>query len=124
LFLVIVLLYTGLVAGGAEALLTLLYRKPEIAAEAHLLLPLGIAMVLESIKQGSAMALLSLNRMRIFFVSRAVAVAIFIVGSWLLIRIWTPDGILWANALSHAAGTAIVIGAALMLKNACGRTNS
>jgi O-antigen/teichoic acid export membrane protein len=115
LFLVIVLFYTGAVMSEANTILALLYRKPEIVAGAYLLWPLGLAMVAESVKQGSTMALLALNKTRIFFVSRTVAVSIFIVGAWSVGRLWAPEGLLWANALSHAAGSAIVICAALAL---------
>ena len=112
LFLVLVLIYAGLVMSEAKTILSLLYRKPEIAAGAYLLWPLGLAMILESGRQGSQMALLSLNVTQPFFVSRVVAVSVFIVGALALGRIWSADGILWAYAMSHAAGTAFVIHAA------------
>lgn len=112
LFLALVVIYAGLVMSEAKPILSLLYRKPEIAAGAYLLWPLGLAMILESGRQGSQMALLSLNVTRPFFVSRVIAVAVFLVGALALGRIWSADGILWAYAASHAAGTAFVIYAA------------
>jgi O-antigen/teichoic acid export membrane protein len=112
LFLALVLVYAGAVMSEAKTILALLYRKPEIAAGAYLLWPLGLAMILESARQGSTMALLSMNVTRPFFASRVVAVSVFIVGALALGRIWSADGILWAYAMSHAAGTALVVYAA------------
>jgi hypothetical protein len=45
-------------------------------------------------------------------VSRVVALSVFILGALALGRIWSAHGILWAYALSHAAGTAFVVYAA------------
>jgi O-antigen/teichoic acid export membrane protein len=112
LFLTLVLVYAGLVMSEAKTILSLLYRKPEITAGAYLLWPLGLAMILESARQGSTMALLSLSVTRTFFVSRVVAVSVFVVGVLTLGRIWSAEGILWAYAMSHAAGTALVVYAA------------
>jgi O-antigen/teichoic acid export membrane protein len=116
-FTAIVVLYAGIVMLEAPRLLTLLYRKPEIAAAAHLLWPLGLAMILESARQGSSMALLSMNRTRMFFVSRVVGVAAFLGGIAVLARPMGMEGILWANVIAHAVGTGILIVEALNLKD-------
>jgi hypothetical protein len=117
LFSALVVVYAGIVIAEARAILEFIYRKPEITGGVHLIWPLGLAMVLESVRQGSAMALLSVNVTRIFFASRLVAVLIFVAGALMLGRIWGAEGVLWANAASHAVGTAIVIYAALALGN-------
>jgi O-antigen/teichoic acid export membrane protein len=112
LFVALVLLYAGIVMSESKTILSLLYRKPEIAAGAYLLWPLGLAMILEAARQGSSMALLSLNVTRPVFTSRLVAVSIFAVSALVLGRIWPAEGILWAYAMSHAAGTALIMYAA------------
>ena len=113
LFVGLVLMYAGVVMSESKAILSLLYRKPEIAAGAHLLWPLGLAMIREAARQGSSMALLSLNITRPVFTSRLVAISIFIAGALALSRIWPAEGILWAYAMSHAAGTALIMYAVL-----------
>ncbi len=112
LFVALVVIYAGLVMSESKAILSLLYRKPEIAAGAYLLWPLGLAMILESARQGSSMALLSLNVTRPLFMSRLVAISVFAAGAIALGRLWPAEGILWAYAMSHAAGTALVMYAA------------
>jgi len=112
LFVALVLVYAGLVMSESKAILSLLYRKPEIAAGAYLLWPLGLAMILESARQGSSMALLSLNVTRPLFVSRLVAISVFVIAAIALGRMWPAEGILWAYAMSHLAGTTLVMYAA------------
>jgi O-antigen/teichoic acid export membrane protein len=112
LFVALVVIYAGLVMSESKTILSLLYRKPEIAAGAYLLWPLGLAMILEAARQGSSMALMSLNITRPLFMSRLVAISIFVIGVIVLGRIWPAEGILWAYAMSHAAGTALIIYAA------------
>ena len=59
------------------------------------------------------MALLSLNVTRPLFVSRLVAISVFVIGAIALGRMmWPAEGILWAYAMSHLAGTALVMYAA------------
>lgn len=112
LFVGLVVIYAGLVLAESKPILSLLYRKPEIAAGAHLLWPLGLAMILEAARQGSSMALLSLNVTRPLFISRVIAISIFAIGAIALGRLWPAEGILWAYAMSHAAGTALIMYAA------------
>jgi O-antigen/teichoic acid export membrane protein len=113
----LVVLYAALVLSEARAVLEFIYRKPEIAAGAHLLWPLAIAMVLETARQGPSVALLALNRTPIFFVSRVVAVTVFIVGAMSLGRMLGAEGILWANALSHAVGALMFLSVVLNIKD-------
>jgi len=115
LFTGLVVLYAAIVAAESKAILSLLYRKPEIAAGAYLLWPLGIAMVLEAARQGSSMALLSLNVTRTFFIARVAAVSVFVAGVLTLGKLWGAEGILWANAMSNAAGAALIFIAAMRL---------
>lgn len=115
LFVALVLVYAGLVMSESKTILALLYRKPEISAGAYLLWPLGLAMILEAARQGSSMALLSLNVTRPLFVSRLVAISVFVIAAIALGRMWPAEGILWAYAMSHGAGTALVMYAAFYL---------
>lgn len=108
-FTIIVVLYAALIMIEAPRLLNLLYRKPEIVAAAHLLWPLALAMILESARQGSSMALLALNRTQMFFVSRVAAVTVFLVAAGALSQVLGWEGILWANVLSHLVGTGMLI---------------
>ena len=112
LFVGLVLVYAGLVMSESKTILSLLYRKPEIAAGAYMLWPLGLAMILEAARQGSSMALLSLNVTRPLFVSRLVAISVFAIAAVALGRAWPAEGILWAYAMSHATSTALVMYAA------------
>ena len=105
----IVIVYAAIVVIEPQQLLTLIYRKPEIAAASALLWPLGLAMILESARQGSSMALLSLRRTQMFFVSRVVGVSVFILGVVVLGRMMGTEGILWANVTSHAVGTGLLM---------------
>lgn len=108
-FTIIVVIYAALVMFEAQRLLALLYRKPEIVAAAHLLWPLALAMILESARQGSSMALLSINRTQMFFVSRVAAVTAFLIAAAALSQVLGWEGILWANAISHAIGTGMLM---------------
>ncbi len=108
-FTFIVVVYAAIVMFESQRLLSLLYRKPEIVAAAHLLWPLALAMILESARQGSSMALLSINRTQMFFVSRIAAVTTFVLAGLALSQLMSWQSILWANALSHAVGTGMLM---------------
>lgn len=112
-FTAIVTAYAALVMVEPQWLLTMIYRKPEIAAAAPLLWPLGLAMILESARQGSSMALLSMRQTRMFFVSRVIGVGVFLVGVLTLGQMMGMEGILWANVVAHAVGTVILMREAL-----------
>ncbi|MGN6573251.1 MAG: lipopolysaccharide biosynthesis protein [Pseudolabrys sp.] len=111
----------SLVAGGycaviliaAPVILPALYRKPEIAASAHLLWPLALAIVLDAIRQASAISLLANRRTRIVFVARCVSLAVFAAGAVVLHALIGFEGILWATAAASAAGAVLVLAAAL-----------
>jgi O-antigen/teichoic acid export membrane protein len=111
-FTAMVVVYAAIVLGESQTILALLYRKQEIAASSHLLWPLGIAMIAEAAPQGSSIALLAINRTRVFFFSRALGVAILLGGAALLGPTMGAEGILWANAVSHAVGAALLMLAA------------
>ncbi len=104
-----VVLYGTLVMLESKTLLTLVYGKPEIAAAAHLLWPLMLAMILESARQGSSIALLAISRTRMFFWSRVIGIGAFVAGAFLLGRALGADGILWANVIAHALGTGVLM---------------
>jgi O-antigen/teichoic acid export membrane protein len=114
-FTALVVIYAAVVLTESETILKLLYRKQAISASAHLLWPLGIALIVEAAPQGSSIALLALNRTRIFFISRILGVAILLAGTLLLGPAIGTEGILWANAVSHAVGAALLMFAAFTI---------
>ncbi|MDB5599794.1 MAG: hypothetical protein JWN71_1838 [Xanthobacteraceae bacterium] len=115
-FTTIVVVYAGLVMLGSHRLLALIYHKPEIVNAAYLLWPLGLAMIIESARQGSSMALLSVNRTRMFFMSRVAGVSVFLIGVLILGHLLGAQGILWANVVAHAVGTGLLLREALSLQ--------
>lgn len=115
-FTTIVVVYAGLVMMESHRLLTLIYHKPEIVNAAYLLWPLGLAMIIESARQGSSMALLSVNRTRMFFMSRVAGVSVFLIGVLILGHLLGAQGILWANVAAHAVGTGLLLREALRLQ--------
>jgi O-antigen/teichoic acid export membrane protein len=115
-FTAMVVVYAAVVLGESKTILALLYRKQEIAASSYLLWPLGIAMIAEAAPQGSSIALLAMNRTRVFFFSRALGVAILLGGAAVLGPTKGAEGILWANAVSHAVGAALLMAAAFRIR--------
>jgi Na+-driven multidrug efflux pump len=93
--------------------LPLLYKKPEIAAAAYLLWPLAIAIVLDALRQASAISLLARQYTRIVFVARWIALAVFVAGAFGLGLLMGFEGILWATVAASATGAAIVLTSAL-----------
>jgi O-antigen/teichoic acid export membrane protein len=105
--------YCAVIVASAPVILPALYRKPEIVASAHLLWPLALAIVLDAIRQASAISLLANRRTRVVFVARAISLAVFAAGALILHALIGFEGILWATAAASAAGAVIVLGAAL-----------
>jgi O-antigen/teichoic acid export membrane protein len=114
----IVAAYCGLVLLGAERIVTLAFRKPEIIASTHLLWPLAAAAVLGAAGQGAGMALLAENRTQAAFVSRVASVLGFAAGAAVLGPLMGVEGLLWANAAANALGTAWLVAAALAVQKA------
>jgi O-antigen/teichoic acid export membrane protein len=66
-------------------------------------------MILDSARQGSSMSLLALGRTRIFFMSRLAGTIVFLGATVVLGRAMGFEGVLWANVISHAVGTALIL---------------
>lgn len=107
------LAYCALILGAAPYILPALYKKPEIAASAFLLWPLALAIVCEGARIASSMSLLATRRTRVVFLARLIALAAFAAASVGLGYFMGYVGIMWANVIGTAAGTIIVMGAAL-----------
>ncbi|HMJ42380.1 MAG TPA: hypothetical protein VK522_08885 [Pseudolabrys sp.] len=105
--------YCALILATAHIILPAIYKKPEIAASAFLLWPLALAIICEGARIASSMSLLAMRRARIVFLARLVALAAFAVTGISLSYFMGYVGIMWANALGTAAGTAVVVSAAL-----------
>jgi O-antigen/teichoic acid export membrane protein len=105
--------YCAFIVAAAPEILPALYRKPEIAAAAHLLWPLALAIVLDAIRQASAISLLANRRTRVVFVARAISLAVFAAGAAFLHALIGFEGILWATAAASATGAVIVLASAL-----------
>jgi O-antigen/teichoic acid export membrane protein len=105
----IVIIYCGIVLAESKFILEVMYRKPEIITATNLLWPLALAMILDSARQGSSMSLLALGRTRIFFMSRLAGIIIFLGATVVLGRALGFEGVLWANVISHAVGTALIL---------------
>jgi O-antigen/teichoic acid export membrane protein len=110
--------YCALILATSHIILPAIYKKPEIAASAYLLWPLALAIVCEGARIASSMSLLVTRRTRVVFMARLVALAAFVGTGIVLAYFMGYVGIMWANALGTAAGTAIVIGAALKRRGA------
>jgi len=105
--------YCAVILVASPLILPAVYRKPEIAAAAYLLWPLALAIVLDAIRQASAISLLANRRTRIVFIARWLALAVFAAAAFVLHALIGFEGILWATAAASATGAAIVLGAAL-----------
>ncbi len=105
--------YCALILATAHIILPAIYKKPEIVASSFLLWPLALAIICEGARIASSMSLLATRRTRIVFLARLVALAAFTAAGIILAYFMGYVGIMWANALGTAAGTAIVVGAAL-----------
>lgn len=113
IFTAIVSIYCALILATSHIILPAIYKKPEIAASAFLLWPLALAIICEGARIASSMSLLATRRTRVVFMARLVALAAFAGAGIGLSYFMGYVGIMWANALGTAVGTAIVIGAAL-----------
>lgn len=113
IFFSVVLAYCALILSSVHFILPAIYRKPEIAASAYLLWPLALAIVCEATRIASSMSLLATRRTRVVFMARLASLATFAAGAAILGYFLGFVGVLWANALGTAVGTAAVIGAAL-----------
>ncbi|HXD44312.1 MAG TPA: hypothetical protein VN655_04185 [Pseudolabrys sp.] len=105
--------YCAVILAAAPLILPAIYRRPEIAAAAPLLWPLAAAIVLDAVRQASAISLLANRRTRIVFIARWLALAVFAAGALVLHALIGFEGILWATAAASATGAAMVLGAAL-----------
>jgi O-antigen/teichoic acid export membrane protein len=105
--------YCAVILAAAPLILPAVYRRPEIAAAAYLLWPLAAAIVLDAVRQASAISLLANRRTRVVFIARWLAFAVFAGGALVLHALIGFEGILWATAAASATGAAIVLGAAL-----------
>lgn len=112
-FATIALAYCALIIATAHIILPAIYKKPEIAGSAFLLWPLALAIICESARIASSMSLLATRRTRVVFLARLVALAAFVGASVVLGYFMGYVGVMWANALAIAAGTTVVVGAAL-----------
>lgn len=110
--------YCALILATSHIILPAIYKKPEIAASAYLLWPLALAIICEGARIASSMSLLATRRTRVVFMARLVALAAFAGTGIVLAYVMGYVGIMWANALGTAAGTAIVIAAALKRREA------
>lgn len=113
LFAAIAAAYCAIILAAAPLVLPLLYKKPEIAAGAYLLWPLAIAIVLDALRQASAIALLARRHTRIVFVARWIALAVFAASALVLGLLTGFEGILWGTVAASAIGAAIVVTSAL-----------
>lgn len=105
--------YCAVILAAAPLILPAVYRRPEIAASAHLLWPLAAAIVIDAVRQASAISLLANRRTRIVFIGRWLAFAVFSGSALVLHALIGFEGILWATAAASATGAVIVLGAAL-----------
>jgi O-antigen/teichoic acid export membrane protein len=105
--------YCAIILAAAPFVLPLLYRKPEIAAAAYLLWPLAIAIVLDALRQASAISLLARRHTRIVFVARWIALAVFVGSALVLGLLIGFEGILWGTVAASATGAGIVLTSAL-----------
>ena len=105
--------YCAVILAAAPLILPVVYRRPEIAASARLLWPLAAAIVLDAVRQASAISLLANRRTRIVFIARWLALAVFAIGALVLHSLMGFEGILWATAGASATGAVIVLGTAL-----------
>ena len=105
----IVVIYCGIVLAESKLILEVMYRKAEIVTATNLLWPLALAMILDSARQGSSMSLLALGRTRIFFMSRLAGIIVFLGATAALGGAMGFEGVLWANVISHAVGTALIL---------------
>lgn len=110
--------YCALILVTAPIILPVIYKKPEIAESAFLLWPLALAIVCESARIASSMSLLATRRTRAVFLARLVGLAAFVGASMVLGNLMGYVGVMWANALAVAAGTAVVVGAAIKRQSA------
>jgi O-antigen/teichoic acid export membrane protein len=117
IFTATVLAYCALILATAHIILPAIYKKPEIAASAFLLWPLALAIICEGARIASSMSLLAMRRARIVFLARLVALAAFAATGIGLSYFMGYVGIMWANALGTAAGTAVVVSAALKYRD-------
>lgn len=108
-----VLAYCALILATAPVILPVIYRKPEIAASAFLLWPLSLTIICEAARVASSMSLLATRRTRVVLYARLTSLAAFAAAGLVLGYFSGYVGVLWANAAAAAAGTAVVIGAAL-----------
>ncbi len=108
------LLYCTLIMATAQFTLPLIYKKPEIVASAFLLWPLSLAIVCEAARVASSISLLATRRTRTVFFARLIALAAFASASAILGYFMGYVGIMWANALGTAAGSIVVVSAAMM----------
>lgn len=113
IFTAVVSAYCAVILAIAPVILPMIYRKPEITLSAFLLWPLSLAIIFEGARIASSMSLLAMRRTRIVLVARLVALVAFAGSGAILAYYMNYVGILWANVLGTAVGTAIVIGAAL-----------
>lgn len=112
-FTAIAVAYCTVVLAGAHLILPVVYGKPEITAATYLLWPLALVVVLDALRQASAISLLANRRTRIVFVARWLALLVF-VGGGAVLNAWLGfPGILWGTAAASATGAAILLGAAL-----------
>jgi len=109
--------YCALILATAHIILPAIYKKPEIAASAFLLWPLALAIICEGARIASSMSLLAMRRARVVFLARLVALAAFAATGIGLSYFMGYVGIMWANALGTAAGTAVVVRAALKYRD-------
>jgi O-antigen/teichoic acid export membrane protein len=107
------LVYCTVIMATAHFTLPIIYKKPEIAASAFLLWPLSLAIVCEAARAASSMSLLATRRTRVVFVARLVALTTFLSVSAGLAYTMGYIGIMWANALGTAAGSIVVVSAAM-----------
>lgn len=117
IFTAIVSAYCALILATSHIILPAIYKKPEIAASAYLLWPLALAIICEGARIASSMSLLATRRTRVVLLARLIALAAFTGTGIVLACFMGYVGIMWANALGTAAGTAVVVGAALRYRD-------
>lgn len=108
------LTYCVLIVATAHYTLPLIYKKHEIAASAFLLWPLSLAIVCEAARAASSMSLLATRRTRTVFFARLISLAAFAAASAVLGYTMGYVGIMWANAIGTAAGSIVVVSAAMI----------
>jgi Na+-driven multidrug efflux pump len=119
-----VLLYAMIVLSEAKPILALIYRKPEIIAATSLLWPLAFAMILESTRIGSSIALLALGQTRVFFTVRMAAIAVLLGATAILAPVLGFEGVLWANVISHLVATILFVPKVLGIEVALASTKA